>query len=100
MFSHKSTYLLALLTLCITGCSIKAYDGLKLPDDQVATVTLKTPAAAYVPLLWVFPLNMLTWFADDWRETAWTDDITIDTNNVDLTDRETRIAEDWLPRYW
>jgi hypothetical protein len=66
----------------------------------VETVALKTPTAAYVPLFWVFPLNMLTWFADDWIETAWTFDITIETNNLDMADRETRSAEDWLQRYW
>jgi len=48
-----------------------------MPEDQVATIELKRPVMSLVPLFWVFPLNMLTWYADDWRETSWTDKITI-----------------------
>lgn len=100
MLTKKSTLVVAVCALFSSGCAIKAYDGPKLTDDKVATVTLKVPTAAYVPFFWIFPVNMLTWFGEDWRETSWTNDITIDTDSLDLVDRETWITEDLLPRYW
>jgi len=68
---------LLLLLLTLTACSIKNYSGPEMPEDQVATIALKRPVMSLVPLFWIFPLNMLTWFAEDWLETSWGGRITV-----------------------
>ena len=66
-------YRIALLVcaLHLHACATKGYSGPDLPDEQLATVALKAPVASLIPLFWIFPLNMLTWFSEDWYETSW-----------------------------
>jgi len=73
--NQRGLFLLLLMTL--SACSIKNYNGPEMPEDQVATIELKRPAMSIVPLFWIFPLNLLTWYAEDWEETSWTDQITV-----------------------
>jgi len=75
--------LFLLLLLMLSACSVKNYNGPEMPEDQVATIELKRPVMSLVPLFWVFPLNMLTWYAEDWRETSWTDKIILEAQEGD-----------------
>ncbi|NOT13596.1 MAG: hypothetical protein HOP23_17520 [Methylococcaceae bacterium] len=65
----RTTLLICVLHL--PACAIKGYSGPDLPNTQLATVSLKAPAASLIPLFWIFPLNLLTWFSEDWYETSW-----------------------------
>lgn len=87
----KSMFLLLLLIL--PACStIKNYYGPEVPADQAVTIGLKRPAMALVPLFWVFPLNMLTWFAEDWRETSSGREILVRERKADeLEERKIRL---------
>ena len=59
------------LALHLSACGpYKGYLGPELPNHQVATVSLKAPTTSLIPLFWIPPLNMVTWFADDWYETS------------------------------
>lgn len=82
--------LIWLSLICAVGCTtVNSYSGPDLPDDKVATISMKAPPTAYVPIFWMFPLNMLNWLADDWFETSWTS-ATITVNNIQL-DRFTSV---------
>lgn len=63
--------LLLMYCLTLAACVTKAYQGAELPDEQLATVSLKTPTAALIPIFWLPFLNMLTWLDSDWNETTW-----------------------------
>ena len=66
-----SQLLWLLLIPVLSGCAVKAYvDPIDVPENQLPVITLKAPITALVPLFWIFPLNMLNWIADDWRETT------------------------------
>ena len=66
---------LLVCALHLPACATKGYSGPDLPDEQLATVSLKAPVASLIPLFWIFPLNMLTWFSEDWYETSWNSDV-------------------------
>jgi hypothetical protein len=74
--------LLLLTVLALSGCAVKGYEGVELLDNQMATVTLKAPVASLIPLFWIFPFNTLTWLAEDWYETTWTDSITVNRKTL------------------
>jgi len=58
-----------LLLVVLSGCSVKHYEGPELPDNQLATISLKAPIASLIPIFWIFPFNMFLSFSDDWVET-------------------------------
>jgi hypothetical protein len=68
------------LTACVT---YKGYLGPQLPNHQVATVSVKAPDASRIPIFWIFPMNMLTWFAEDWYETSQNAGIDIEGLSLD-----------------
>ncbi|WP_347988424.1 hypothetical protein [Methylomonas sp. AM2-LC] len=75
--------LLVMFLIVISGCTVNSYQGVTRPDSEVATVILKKPIVAMIPLFWVFPFNMLTWQYDDWYETSWSDkDILINSESL------------------
>ncbi|MEE9412232.1 MAG: hypothetical protein V3V22_04180 [Methylococcales bacterium] len=60
-----------LLIIMQQGCAVKTFiDPANIPENQLPTIQLKTPATALIPLFWIPPLNLLNWLADDWRETS------------------------------
>lgn len=72
MLTFKYLCLLLLMYLLLSGCAVKGYVGSDdLPKTQFATVTFKAPVVSKIPLFWIPPFNMLTWFAEDWFETSW-----------------------------
>lgn len=82
-------YAALVCSICLTACSAKGYRGPELPDNQVATIELKAPALSKVPLFWVFPLNMLLWFSEDWNETSWGPNIFVGYIELDDPDAGT-----------
>lgn len=73
--------LLVMVCLTSSACVTKAYQGTELPDEQLATVSLKTPTAALIPIFWLPFLNMLTWLDSDWHETTWG---SFKVNNIEI----------------
>lgn len=76
-------YLILPCIVFLPACTIKGYRGPELTDNQVATIALKAPAISRVPLFWIFPLNMLTWFSEDWFATSWGPNISVENISRD-----------------
>lgn len=84
MFLIKNLTVGILFLLFLPGCAIQGYSGSTLPDEQLVSIALKKPTLSLIPLFWVFPFNMLTWFAEDWYETSWSGgDIVVQDVDVD-----------------
>ncbi len=76
--------LLGFTLALVTGCASLLHKKPNSPSTQSATVTLKAPTISKIPLFWIFPLNMLTWFSEDWYETS-QHYVDIKVNDVTLT---------------
>ena len=75
--NRKTLFLILIFTL--PGCAIKGYVGVDLPDEQLATVQLKAPTIASIPIL-----NLLAEKIDnDWYQTSSMDEI--QANKIELT---------------
>ncbi len=79
-FIRNGLLMVCYFALC--ACVTKGYSGAELPEDKLATVSLKTPTVALVPLFWIFPFNTLAWLADDWYETTWSDSIEVNHSEL------------------
>lgn len=73
---YKGLLLSAMFMMC--GCVVKGYQGLELPEEQLATVRLKAPATAFIPIL-----NLMSEDIDnDWYQTKFMDSIRV--NGIEL----------------
>ena len=84
--------LLAVAGFGLPGCAVKGYVGPELAADRLATVSLKTPDLAKIPLFWIFPLTILPWTQDDWFETSWSADIKLERVARDDTAGQGRLS--------
>jgi hypothetical protein len=70
-----------LLLVVLSGCSVKRYEGPELPDNQLATISLKAPIASLIPIFWILPFNAFLGFSEDWVETR-DADITVNAESL------------------
>lgn len=58
------------IVILLNACTAR-FETNPIPIEKSASLTLKAPVVSKIPLFWIFPINTLTWLAEDWFDTAW-----------------------------